>query len=212
MSKFKDADYQEFIKEHPKYNGFIVDTGLLKLVRAGSLDKDIYFKALQSLEVWWHGETVEEYQPENLDPGTLALFNIMLDKAKQGLERTMKESRGGKKYKPSEGKQERTESTGEKLHPSIEDVKEVFNKNGFNGDPEEFYNYYSVRGWTYEKTGAPIKDLEQVARAWSEKQSSFSDREGTEYFTGNWYNKLKETDTPGLAKDREDHTVLNDLK
>lgn len=192
MSKYKDAEYQEFIQNHKSY-GFIIDPSLLALVRADALNQDVYFEALQALGIWWNGE-----QPGNLTQAASALFNTMLEKAKQGLDPSIKLSKAGKKYRPSE----QTDKSAQKVKPTLDDVKKLFTAEGLNGDPIEFFDYYEVRGWTYEKTGAPIKDLEQVARAWSEKHNDQG---------GEWFNDLTSIGR-GIAKDKEDHTVLNDLK
>jgi len=56
--------------------------------------------------------------------------------------------------------------------PSIGDVTAFFEKESFNSDPRDFFDYYETNGWVQGK-GNPIKNWKAAARRWNRFNESF---------------------------------------
>lgn len=54
--------------------------------------------------------------------------------------------------------------------PLVSEVEKFIQKNNFNVDPFDFYDYYAGQGWT-KANGQPVKDWRACVRAWHRRAS-----------------------------------------
>lgn len=99
------------------------------------------------------------------NPTVIPETERLFEKPKKAKEKEME------KEKEKENENEREKYTAELppsptpfSPPSVDDVREYFNKRGYGTEPERFVSYYAARGWMSGQT--PISDWRAAADSW----------------------------------------------
>lgn len=59
-------------------------------------------------------------------------------------------------------------------YPTLDEVREYWEEEGLNGNPEKFYRYHSKTGWTIK--GEPIESWQGCAHSWSNRERNYSSK------------------------------------
>ena len=65
-------------------------------------------------------------------------------------------------------------SSGDKHHPTLDEVKEYCSDRGNKVDPERWFDYYTSNGWKVGKN--PMKDWKAAVRTWERGESKVKSR------------------------------------
>lgn len=84
------------------------------------------------------------------------------------------------------------------IPPTVEEVRQFCQENGYITDPEQFVDYYQARGW-YLKPGQQMKDWKASVRYWERNRKGGGNNGG---YTGN--------QTEHGAAHRPDYSFLRD--
>ena len=87
-------------------------------------------------------------------------------------------------------------SSGDKHHPTLEEVKEYCSERGNKVDPERWFDYYTSNGWKVGKN--PMKDWKAAVRTWERTDEGRANKKTG--FGG---------PPEGLARSRKNNTLLN---